>query len=300
MFYIIYKNDLGELKFSGDGSSPLSLTQITGLGTPEKIYQTREYLDSDGQSTVSSRFAPRTITLAFDLKGDDISYQTANLYRILSHEGVLSVFSGSSERCTQVSQVSVDSFFRHGSFYRSFTAQFICDCPYFCDTMPIYLPCYEITKNLRYDSENESWHLDTPTIWGANNNDMLFINSGHIKTFPTFTVYSSGNAQDSSGFEILRVNPQNPNEIIQRFALNYALSDGETVTICFDPRSEKKRRYISSSLGTNLLNFRSEDCSLAEFYFDCGKNRLIINNLSEGNSLTAYISYNNHYIEGVF
>ncbi len=300
MFYILFKNNLGEIKFSGDGSSSFSLTGISGLGLPDKYYQTREYLDSDGQSTISSRFTARTITIAFDLKGDNISKLTASLYRILSQSGTLTVISSNSQRSIEVNQITVDSFTEKGSTYRSFTAQFICDDPFFKDLMPVSLPCYQLINNIRYNSESGLWNLDVPTVWGETSNDMLLINSGDFKTFPVFTIYSNGDAIDDGGFEILRVNPQNPDEVISRFALNYALTDGETITLCFNPRSPENRRYIESSKGTNLLNYRSENSSLSDFYLDCGENRLIVNNLSQGNVLSASLSYDNQYIEGVF
>lgn len=300
MFYILFKNNLGEIKFSGDGSSPFSLTGVTGLGLPDKYYQTREYLDSDGQTTVSSRFTARTITLAFDLKGDNVSSLTASLYRILSQSGTLTVVSSNSQRSITVNQITVDSFTEKGYAYRSFTAQFTCDDPFFRDLQAISLPCYQLINNIRYDSENGSWNLDTSEIWGETSNDMQLINSGDFKSFPIFTVYSYGDAIDDGGFEILRVNSQNPAETLQRFALNYALTDGESVTLCFNPRSDLNRRYIKSSKGTNLLNHRSENSSLSDFYLDCGENRLIVNNLSQGNELSASVSYENQYIEGVF
>ncbi len=299
MLHIIFKNDLGEIKFSGDGNSPFSLTAITGLGLPEKIYQTREYLDFDGQQTISSRFSPRTITIAFDLKGKEVSSLTAKLYKTLTKDGVLYVISDTSSRRINVHQITVDSFSQRGPF-RSFTAQFICDNPYFWDTATVTKPCYALVGGICYDTENAKWNLDTPAIWGKTDNDTIFNNTGDVKAQPLLTIYSNGDAADSAGFEILRVNPIKPDEILQKFALNYALSDGEKITICFDPCSDKKRRYIISSKGTNLLNYKTKTSSLSDFYFDCGENRIIINNLSQGNLLSAHIFYENQYVEGVF
>lgn len=299
MFYLLFKNHLGEIKFSGDGSEPFSLTHIAGLGLVEKIYETREYIDFDGQQTISSRFAPRTITITFDLTGDNISSLTARLYRILSCEGVLYVISSNSRRRVNVNQIGVDSFSKNGK-YRSFSAQFICDNSYFWDTSSVNVPCYQLKNNICFDEATSTWNLDTPTIWGESSNDTTFINSGDIKAYPIITVYSKGNAEDDGGFELLRVAPDNPDKILQRFALNYALSDGEQITLCFDPYSKERRRYITSSKGVNLLNFRTEDSSLTDFYLDCGENRIIVNNLSRGNLLSAKLSYENQYVEGVF
>lgn len=300
MSYLIFKNELGELTFSGDGSSPLVIREITGLGTPDKIYQTREYLDFDGQSTISSKFAPRIITISFDICGEDISAHTANVYRVLSKPGTLyTYFVGSNRRIT-VNQISVDSFVRHGSRFRSLVAQLICDNPYFADHIPVSFSCYETGNNLKYDPEADSWHLDTPTVWGIRINDKPFMNSGDIRTYPVFSITSYGDASSSNGFEILRVNPDNPSEIIQRFCLNYAMSDEETVTICFDSRMGDGRRFVSSSSGKSLLNYRSEDSSLSNFWIDPGENRIIFNNLSEGNTISASVFYENQYVEGVY
>ncbi len=300
MFYLIFKNNLGEITFSGSGNSEISVREISGLGTPDKVYRTQEYLDFDGQVTVSSHFAPRTITISFDIVGGNISQKTAEIYRILSQNGTLYTFFDNSQRRIEVNQISVDSFIRHGSRFRSFAVQFICDNPYFSDHSPIYESCYETLGNIVYDEESESWNLDGPSVWGTHSNDKLLINSGDIKSYPTFTICSSGSAADSNGFEILRVNPYNSSEVIQKFSLNYPLSDGETVTVCFDSRSNGNIRSVTNNLGQNLLSYRSEDSSLSDFWIEPGANRIILNNLSSGNSISASISYENQYIEGVF
>ncbi len=299
MSYIIYKNDLGEILFSGS-QSEFSIREIIGLGTPEKIYQTREYLDFDGQKTISSKLSPRTITISFDISGEDTSLNTAKLYRVLSKEGTLYTYFDTSCRRIAVNQVFVDSFVPHSSRSRSFVAQFVCDNPYFSDTQTIYKPCYEITKNLKYDAQNDTWNLDTPTIWGAKNNNVLLLNTGDIRAYPTFTISSKGGSNNANGIELLRVKPDAPDEVLQRFALYYSLSDKEVLTISFDPRSDLDRRYIKSSLGVNLLPFRDENSSLSDFYLEPGENRIIINNLSSGNVLSAYLTYENQYIEGVY
>ena len=299
MSYIVYKNDLGELTFSG-GLSDFSIREIVGLGTPDKKYQTREYLDFDGQRTLSSHFVPRTISMSFDISGEDTSSLTAKLYKVLSKEGTLYTYFNTSCRRIAVNQVKIDSFSQNSSRSRSFVAQFICDNPYFFDTHSVSMPCYETVKNIRYNTASGKWNLGTPTIWGAKNNNLLLVNTGDIKAYPTFKIHSFGSSDNNNGIELLRVNPNSSGEIIQRFCLNYALTDGETLTISFDPRSDLGRRYLKSSLGVNLLSFRSENSSLSDFYLEPGENRIILNNLSTGNILSASLTYENQYIEGVY
>ncbi|MBR2916389.1 MAG: phage tail family protein [Clostridia bacterium] len=299
MSYIVYKNDLGEITFSG-GLSDFSIREIVGLGTPEKSYKTREYLDFSGQKTLSSHFLPRTITMSFDISGKDTSALTAKLYKVLSEEGTLYTYFDTSCRRIIVNQVFVESFTKNSSRSRSFVAQFICDNPYFFDTQTVSLPCYETVKNIKYDQDSGKWNLDTPTIWGAKNNNLLLLNTGDTRAYPTFKIHSLGSSDSANGIELLRVKPNSPTEIIQRFALAYPLTDGETLTISFDPHSDLDRRYLKSSLGVNLLPFRDEDSSLSDFYLEPGENRIILNNLSTGNILSASLSYENQYIEGVY
>ena len=300
MSHIIFENELGTLSFYGDRSSELAISEIQGLGTPDKNYRTRNYIDFDGQTTISSNFMPRTISMAFDIISGNVSEISSKIYRIFSKGGTLYTHFENSSRRIEVNQIAVDSFIPHGTALRSFVVQFTCDDPYFSDEFPVTKPCYEIVKNIRYDSESNSWNLDTPSIWGTNSNDVLLINSGDSRIYPIITVYSQGSAEDNRGIELLRVNPHNPDEILQRFAINYQLSDGEVIIFCFNQRSDLKRRYIKSSLGSNLLNTRTEDSSLDNFYLDLGENRVILNNLSTGNTLSATISYDNQYIEGVY
>ena len=300
MSHIIFENEIGTLSFYGDRSAELAISEIQGLGTPDKNYQVRNYIDFDGQITTSSNFFPRTISMAFDIVSGDVSQLSSKIYRVFSRGGTLYTYFKNGARRIEVNQISVDSFTAYGSSLRSFVVQFTCDNPYFSDEHPIHKPCYEIVKNIRFDKESNSWNLDTPSIWGTNSNDVLLINSGDSLVYPTITVYSQGTAEDSCGIEILRVKPDNPDEVIQRFAINHQLSDGEAITFCFNQRSALKRRYIKSSLGTNLLNSRTEDSGLDSFYLDLGENRIILNNLSSGNTLSASITYDNQYIEGVY
>ncbi|MBE7012203.1 MAG: hypothetical protein E7415_05970 [Ruminococcaceae bacterium] len=300
MSQIIFQNDIGTLKFSGDRSFQLAIYELLGLGTPEKTYQTRNYIDFDGQTTISSTFNPRTISMAFDITYGDVSEMSAKIYRIFSKGGTLYIDFKNKSRRIEVNQVSVDSFSSHGSSLRSFVVQFTCDNPYFSDNSPITKPCYETVKNICFDNEAQSWNLDTPTVWGTNNNDVILINSGDSLVYPLITVYSTGDADSNNGIELLRVNPDKPDEILQRFAITHALSDGEVISICFNQRSDINRRYIKSNLGTNLLNSRTEDSSLDNFFLVPGKNRIILNNLSYGNVISATVHYDNQYVEGVY
>lgn len=300
MSYVIFENNIGTLSFSGDRSAPLAIREIIGLGTPEKDYQTRDFIDFDGQITVSSRFSARTITMSFDIVSGNVSEISSKIYRVFAKGGFLYTDFGNRKRKIEVNRVFADSFTPHGTAVRSFVVQFICDNPYFSDEYPVLTPCYETTKNITFDPETHSWNLDTPTVWGSNNNNILLINSGDSYAYPTLTLHSFGDANDNNGIELLRVNPENPDEIIQRFAITHKLSDGEVITFCFNQRSELQRRYIKSSLGINLLNARTEDSSLSDFFLEPGENRIILNNLSTGNVLSASISYDNQYVEGVY
>ena len=300
MSHIIFENDIGTLSFSGDRSASLAISEIIGLGTPEKNYQTRNYIGFDGQSTISSQFLPRTITMAFDIVSGDVSEISSKIYRVFSRGGTLYVDFKNGTRRIEVNQITVDSFTPHGTTLRSFVVQFVCDNPYFSDDIPVLKPCYETVKNIKYDTESQSWNLSTPIVWGTNNNDVILVNSGDSRVYPTLTVHSFGNADNDNGIELIRVNPHNPEEVLQRFAITHQLSDGEVITFCFNQRSDLNRRYIKSSLGTNLLNTRTEDSSLADFFLEPGENRIILNNLSTGNILSASISYDNQYVEGVY
>lgn len=386
MNYILFKNELGQILFSGsartdNASGALSeflkaealknadsgcpsgvcfpIRAVSGLGVPEKIYTAREYIGLDGQNTVSSRFDARTITIGFDIvtagkivnfdllsfsgfsaaasgagtpnrgsaesanSAEPLKDATSYLFRVLSREGTLYFASGTTIRRIFANRISISDFTSYGNRARAFSAQFICDNPYFFDEKAVYVSCYSIKNNLKYDEEAESWHLDTPTKWGLLENDTVIENSGITRAFPTFIIRAASsssspsqesetaqttetaqtNADTSSsagGFEILRTDINDSEKVIQKFKICRALQDGEEVTLCFNPRSDKGRRYIENSDGESLLNYRSEDSSLSDFYLEPGKNRIIVNNLSENGTISAYLSYENSYIEGGF
>lgn len=300
MSHIIFKNELGTLFFGGDRSSNLALREISGLGTPEKIYKTADYIDFDGQITLSSRFAPRTINFSFDIVFGDVSAVSAEIYRIFSKSGTLFTYFRNGAKRIEVNQIFAESFVPHGTGLRTFAVTMCCDSPFFSDEKTIKIPCYETIKNIRFDASSNSWNLAEPTVWGSNSNDVIVENKGDELSYPTFHIHSFGDAQNDEGIEILRVSPKDPEDIIQRFALKHRLSDNEDITVCFNRRSNRKRRYIVSSFGTDLSDKRTEDSDLSAFYLLPGENRIILNNLSVGNTLSAGLEYDNQYVEGVY
>ena len=56
-------------------------------------------------------------------------------------------------------------------------------------------------------------------------------------------------------------------------------------------------REITSSKGTDLINYISSDTNLEAFFYDLGKNHIKFNNYNAEENLIAHTEYSNLYIE---
>ena len=145
---LTYKNDLGTVIMQGGGQdSPLRITAIEGMGLVTREYNAAVYSGHDGQETLNSRAAARSITIALeviDKNAADIVYSALD---VLGKSGMLYIENKDLSRRIKCSQVQIPDVARvlRGQI-ATFAVQFICDSPFFEDRNDTVLPLYKRTK----------------------------------------------------------------------------------------------------------------------------------------------------------
>ena len=294
MTTVHYETARGSLTAGTKAGFPLTLTALSGLSAPGREYKTRSFLGIDGQTTVSSSVRPRTVTLALERR-PDCFLSASEILRILSSTGTLTIAIDERSFVLTTNQVAVPDIRRSGDFLL-FTAQYVCDEPYFTEPSPRRTVCFEKQKNIRY--VGGVWNLGTrssPVVWTSTNSKKTIVNDGDAPCEPTIVLVGVGSPSDGASLEA-RIESED-GTILSQIVLNYAPADGETVVVNCDGRKEEGR-YIRSSKNGDILSKKSSDTSLSKFRFPVGKSVFRLLYRSESGVLSAYADYAVRY-EGV-
>jgi len=294
MIRIQYQNELGCLMLGASTGYPLTLTGLSGFSPPGREYFGRTYLGIDGQMTLSSRVLPRTVTISFE-RHPDFSMTAREIVHILSSVGTLSVLTDDGTFCLKTNRVTVSEIKRNGD-YLLFSAQFVCDDPFFTEPSARRVTCYETKKNIRF--ENGAWNLGTrqnPVVWTATNSVKTIVNDGDAPCEPTIVLSGFGTPSEKAEMTF-RIESEN-GKILSEITLHYGVSDGETVTVCCDGRNENGR-FIRSSRNGDILSVKSSETSLSKFRIPVGKSVFRLIYRSESGKVKAYADYAVRY-EGV-
>lgn len=275
-----YKNNRGTAELCG-GSSPFRVTQITGLGLPERQFMTTSYTGYDGQETYGSTCLARSITMAGDISSRTLRSDLQLLADILSVPGYLYIQSGEMERrifCNQTVFPDAERIL-HGKIC-TFTVQFVCDNPYFENAQDISVPLYSRTKNL-----TTSFLLPCTfgtTVAGA---DIKLCCSNSVE--PIIHVLFPETLEHST--TVVLTNETTGKKI----ELDYVPSGGEEIVI------DIKNRTATSTVNGNIINSLSDDTFLSEFYLGYPENRLnaMVGDISAG--IFVECIYNEKYSEAM-
>lgn len=270
---------------------PLVLCGLSGLNPPGREYTTQIYLGIHGQETVSERLLPRTVTLSIERR-PECGMTVGELYRILSCTGTLTVWRDNRAYTVSTNQVTVSEAVEKGDF-TLFTAQYVCDNPYFTDKAPRRIVCFETENQIRY--ENGSWTLgteQTPVVWTTTNSTKEILNEGDAPAEPKIVIYGVGTPEEGAFIELQITDTAGA--LLSRMVLNYAIADGETVTVNCDGRNPEGRFIVSDRNG-DIVSYKSGETSLSKFRFPVGKSVFRLLNHSETGRLKAYAELMNLY-----
>ena len=282
MLTITYTNSNGTVKMQGGGaSSPLRITEIDGLGLTEREYSVAVYANYDGQNTFNSRAVARTITIALELCGKDISAIIRSAINVFSKSGTLRITDEHTDRKITCHQVQMPELSRvlKGQIL-AFVIQFVCDSPFFEDAEDSILPLYQREKLI-------SSPFSLPCMFGKITAGANIEIRGGISVEPIISIYCP---QAFEGVENIIVSNETTGKVIK---LDYAPSDNEKIVI------DVKNRKITSSKNGNIINYLTEDTFIGDFVLAPGLNILTVNIGDTTSGFAIECQYNNLYNEAV-
>ncbi len=279
---LTYKNELGKVLMQGGGQeSPLRITGIDGIGLVHREYETAIYSGYDGQETLGSRVAARSITVAVEVEDKDAVQVVRHTLNVLSQGGKLCIKDGDLERCIMCNQVHVSEAKRvlRGQIL-TFAVQFVCDNPFFEDAHDTVVPLYKRIKR-----------IETPFALPAMFGEIVLGGNieikGAISVEPIITIHYP---TELEGAESIILTNETTGKSVR---LDYAPSADETITI------DIKTRKVASSISGNIINHISTDTFLGDFVLVKGINVISVNVGDITPDFTIECKYNNLYNEAV-
>lgn len=279
MLNLKYKSGRGEVRLSGDSSAIFRITETDGFGVAERSYNTATYTGSDGQSTISSKYLPRTITLSGDIVSDDIRTEFSRAVDIMSEPGYLYVSDGGADRriyCNQMNFPDINRILR--GKIASFAVQFVCDSPYFEDAADTEIPIYRRIKNL-------STPFTLPAVFGTTAAENTAFNIGSAAVEPVIAIRFT---KTLSSAETVKVTNSTTGASV---SFLYTPHSGDVVKIDIPGR-----RLTSSRLGT-ITEQLSDDTYLSDFRLERGRNVIGVSVGDAQSGAVVACIFNNKYLE---
>ena len=279
---IILKNKYGEFIIGRGGHG--KIIEIDGLGLPKKETQTVTYAGQAGQTTISLRDMPRTISMSIDFKGNQDN--VLRLYKMLYFEVDIIIISGDVRRkckgvCTNPQDV--ESIIYHRMYKAAI--QFVCDDPYFHDLSETVFDVNRRTDKFPNVLENGSWYVSLPAVATERVNNAGITNKGAIKIYPIIEIYNNSIYTSGSPVGLVVTNHSTGKSI----TIDRNMKANEKITI------DLPHRKIISDIDGSIISFISDDTVLSEFYLDVGTNDIEIINKNTNQDTASIIRYNNNY-----
>lgn len=280
---IDYANEIGTIRFGG-GKERWNITNYSGLSLTEKSFLTASYAESPGQVTIREKAEARVITLRGDYVGDS-GFLSLGM-RILNQKGYLTVTNGMKTRRIQA-YCSHFEMKKPCGIYREFVVQFTADNPFFEGAEAVEMALYS-----RKDLVKGNFTL--PCVFTQRIMTSSVYNHGDVMTEPVFKIFCNCGS-DAGEKGILLKNETTGSQLW----LQYALQEGETVTV-----DVAKRQIISDAVreennGGNLIFFITDDTVLKNLYLVPGENRFVVTNFATESDVLVTCSIKEKYIEAV-
>ena len=284
---VIIENQYGRLYMGGSGGPQWRITEIDGIGLPEKNFSTVTYPGESGQQTLGFTYGSRTISISGVIMNNGALQRTLeSAIQIFQDDVTVKLQFGERKR-KAFCHVAVFENNERDVYLQHFVLQFIADNPFFED--------WENTKTAVYKRENLLKTTFTlPCVFSKRTNETEILVTGQENSEPIFFIentVSSASALAESGIELTNTLPDGTE---QRIFLETTTQDGETITVNIPERT------ITSNIRGNLLNTLSDDSFLSDFYLVPGTNRVAVTNYNTAEEISVMCQYNNRYLEAVY
>lgn len=188
--HISYENELGRVSMGGNSQSLWRVVEITGIGLPEKTFNSVTYAGQDGQHTLSSVSNARTITISGNIKNNgQLRYELTRAVKIFNKEGYLKLHFGNKRRKIYCRVNAFEPDKRNGAF-QPFVLQLIADKPDFEDFENTTVAVFK-----RSDKIISPFTL--PMIFTERISEVNILNLGDRRSEPVFYITNLGGVKSS-------------------------------------------------------------------------------------------------------
>ena len=281
----INENNDSEYKYLHMGGSRehnWRIKSISGIMLPEVSATTSSYIGDLGQRTVKITPRAREIKILGSLVAscsNERRFELERASRVLDPREFFTLKINADGKYRRINARCEEfEILNNTKRIVDFSILLVCDNPFFMDYEDIIIPLFKRTDNLQ-------GAVSLPFVFSSKTNRINAINNGDCNVEPLIIL----NAQSDIDKDIIITNETTGAKI----ELLYHLKSGDEVLI------DIKNRKITSSLNGNILNYKSKDTILADFYLARGRNVINMESISVGTNLNCYIKYANMYLEAV-
>ncbi len=281
MMEIIFENESGALHFGG-GRSRWNITDYSGFMMPEKNFETIRYVQVPGQVTISQTPGARLMTLRGDCCA--AAGEISSGFAVLNQAGEMTIFSRGVVRRIAAYCSHFEMKKPRGQ-YREFIIQFTADDPYFEGREEKSIPLFR-----RSDLVSGTFTL--PCVFTEKTSRQTISNNGDVETEPVLHIVCNrqGEAQEQEGVLL-----ENQTTGV-RFQLNYAMAEGEIITVDVPNRQVRSNLKTEENNQGNLLVYLSEDTFLHKLALRPGGNFLMAAVLNVGSDITVVCIMKEKYL----
>lgn len=278
----VFENEIGKINFGDD--SDFKITHINGLYTPSKNYGSINYADYDGAFTYSDNANARIITIGGDIISKDLRYHLEKASKVFNQSGFFTIDCTDKVRKIKCNQVNF-SVSSRTLVSCVFTLQFLCDYPYFTDTIATKCDIHGYLGLIKNP-------VTFPCVLSQSSNKKDIDVKSHIKTYPIFTIIveSKGSVESGETYGYKFIN----NTTGKSIYLKHKSIAGEKIYI------DVLKREVRSSVSGNILTKLSNYDDIENFYLAPGINKMEAVDLGEGDKARIMMEYQNYYVEAVY
>lgn len=271
---MIYENDFGKVKMSGDGNDGFSVIDIDGTELLGKERTLVHFNNKDGYDENTAFFGQRVITVSGDITAENSSL-IKNAIRVFSKSGTLKIETREKVYEIFVNDCTFKTIWKNSRF-KAFCVQMTCDFPHFTDSKDTTSGIYK-RKNLI----TSTTHL--PAIFTERVTGGTVNNRGDVLTEPTITIKCLISLAEEGSITL--ENTTTGKKII----IDHKVSEGEIITI------DIPNRMILSNIAGDITNLLSPESYLCDMFLECGENYIDVY-LPDGNrNCEAYLTHRNLY-----
>lgn len=271
---MIYENQFGTVKMSGDGKNGFSVIDIDGNELLGKERTVVHFNNKDGFDETTAFFGQRIITVSGDITTQN-SHLLKNAFKVFSKPGTLKINTSENSYQIFVNDCTFKTLSKN-AMYKTFCVQMTCDFPHFTD-------CSDRTEGVYKRLDLITSETTLPATFTERVVGGIVTNSGDITAEPKIIIKCLTSLPD--GGDITIENKTTGKKIV----INHKVEDGEIITI------DIPNRQILSNISGDITNQLSLDTYLCDMYLECGENSIDVSLPNGNRNCEANIKYRNLY-----